>query len=147
MELPMRLVILKRVYSRYLQLRQLDMDANVASTNRLPCLYFCLLRLNVLAIFSTMHRLKKFLQAYLKIYSQGYTPTPFNVTYHNSLQESCAQGSCKRVKQLMDTWTLQMGYPVLTVTKKSGNTYTVSQERFLYDRNANLTSKYKSPFK
>ena len=32
----MRLVALKRVYSRYVQLRQLYMDANVASTNRLP---------------------------------------------------------------------------------------------------------------
>ena len=47
----------------------------------------------------------------------------------------------------MDTWTLQMGYPVLTFTKKSGNTYTVSQERFLYDRNTNVTTKYTSPFK
>ena len=63
------------------------------------------------------------------------------------LKESCVQGSCKSVKQMMDTWTLQMGYPVLNITKKSGNKYTVSQERFLYDRKANVTSKYKSPFK
>lgn len=62
-------------------------------------------------------------------------------------EESCVQpGGCKSVKQMMDTWTLQMGYPVLTFTKKSGNTYTVSQERFLYDRNANVTTKYTSPF-
>ena len=145
----MRLVVLKRVYSRNLHLRQLYMDTNVVSTNLLPQVsLFLLVQVKCFGDFSTMHRLKKFLQVYLKIYSQGYTPTPFNATYHNSsVQESCAQGSCKRVKQLMDTWTLQMGYPVLTVTKKSGNTYTVSQERFLYDRNANLTSKYTSPFK
>ena len=61
-------------------------------------------------------------------------------------QESCAQKNCKSVKQLMDTWTLQMNYPVLHITKKDGNKYTVSQERFLYDRKANVTSKYKSPF-
>ena len=47
----------------------------------------------------------------------------------------------------MDTWTLQMGYPVLTFTEKNGSVYTVSQERFLYDRNANVTSKHNSPFK
>ena len=48
---------------------------------------------------------------------------------------------------MMDTWTLQMGYPVLKITKKGGNKYTVSQERFLYDRTANVTSKFKSQFK
>ena len=47
----------------------------------------------------------------------------------------------------MDTWTLQMGYPVLTFTEKNGSAYTMSQERFLYDRNANVTSKDNSPFK
>lgn len=47
----------------------------------------------------------------------------------------------------MDTWTLQMGYPVFTFTEKNGSAYTVSQERFLYDRNANVTSKDNSPFK
>lgn len=69
--------------SRYLQLRQLDMDANVASTNRLPCVsLFLLVHVKCFGDFSTMHRLKKFFYVYLKIYSQGYTPTPFNVTYH-----------------------------------------------------------------
>ena len=47
----------------------------------------------------------------------------------------------------MDTWTLQMGYPVLTFTEENGSAYAVSQERFLYDRNANVTSKDNSPFK
>ncbi|XP_068202064.1 aminopeptidase N-like [Palaemon carinicauda] len=34
------------------------------------------------------------------------------------------------VKEIMDTWTLQMGYPVVTVTRKD-NTFTLSQSRFL----------------
>ncbi|XP_066970347.1 aminopeptidase N-like [Macrobrachium rosenbergii] len=34
------------------------------------------------------------------------------------------------VKDIMDTWTLQMGYPVLTVTR-SGTSFTISQSRFL----------------
>ena len=32
----------------------------------------------------------------------------------------------------MNTWTRQKGYPVLMLTK-NGNTYTVTQERFLTD--------------
>lgn len=63
------------------------------------------------------------------------------------LKESCTQGSCKRVKQMMDTWTLQMGYPVLNIKNKGNNKYEVFQERFLYDRDANVTTKYKSEFK
>ena len=73
------------MFSRYLQLRQLDMDANVTATNRLPCVsLFLLVQVKCFGDFSTMHRLKKFLYVYLKIYSQGYTPAPFNATYHNS---------------------------------------------------------------
>lgn len=48
---------------------------------------------------------------------------------------------------MMDTWTLQMGYPVLKITNKGNNKYEVLQERFLYDRDANVTTKYKSKFK
>ena len=62
-------------------------------------------------------------------------------------KESCVQGSCKRVKQMMDTWTLQMGYPVLSIKEKGNGKFEVSQERFLYDRDANVTSKYKSDYK
>ncbi|KAJ7382214.1 hypothetical protein OS493_036247 [Desmophyllum pertusum] len=47
---------------------------------------------------------------------------------------------------MMDTWTLQMGYPVLNITDSGNGKFKVSQERFLYDRNANVTSKYKSKF-
>ncbi len=48
---------------------------------------------------------------------------------------------------MMDTWTLQMGYPVLNIKDKGNGKFEVSQERFLYDRDANVTSKYKSDFK
>ena len=50
------------------------------------------------------------------------------------------------VKHMMDTWTLQMGYPVVEVRRSSGDQYLVSQERFLYYTDANTTSKYQSPF-
>lgn len=35
----------------------------------------------------------------------------------------------------MDTWTKQMGYPLLTVTKV-GSEYKITQSRFLLDPNA-----------
>ncbi len=43
----------------------------------------------------------------------------------------------------MSTWTVQKGYPVLNLVK-SGNNYTVSQERFLTDASAVETEP--SPF-
>ena len=47
------------------------------------------------------------------------------------------------VKSLMDTWTLQMGYPVVTLKKEKGKCI-ASQKRFLTATNAK--SKKDSPF-
>ena len=44
------------------------------------------------------------------------------------------------VRDIMDTWTRQMGYPLLTVQQIDNVTYRVTQERFLVDRN-NLTAE------
>lgn len=48
----------------------------------------------------------------------------------------------------MDTWTLQMNYPVITIKKpQPGKAQAqVIQERFLYDPDTNFTSKHTSPF-
>jgi len=53
------------------------------------------------------------------------------------------------IKQIMDTWTLQEGYPVLIVTRYyNNNTLTLKQKRFLLDPNSlNQTSNYINPFK
>ena len=40
-----------------------------------------------------------------------------------------------------------MGYPVVDMRHDSGDKYLISQERFLYYTDANITSKYKSPYK
>lgn len=37
---------------------------------------------------------------------------------------------------IMDTWTRQMGYPVLTVTRTSPTTFNIIQKRFLQDPDA-----------
>jgi len=47
------------------------------------------------------------------------------------------------VKQVMDTWTLQMGYPVVSVMRsQDGSSATVSQERFLLVKNENSTDDH-----
>ncbi|KAK0040787.1 thyrotropin-releasing hormone-degrading ectoenzyme, partial [Biomphalaria pfeifferi] len=52
------------------------------------------------------------------------------------------------VKEVMDTWILQMNHPLVTVTRdcNSENSLVVRQERFLLNRNAPETGKYTSPF-
>lgn len=48
-------------------------------------------------------------------------------------------GTTLDVAQMMDTFTIQMGYPILSVTL-TGNTYTLTQKRFLKDPNATYDS-------
>ncbi|KAJ7393976.1 hypothetical protein OS493_003647 [Desmophyllum pertusum] len=49
------------------------------------------------------------------------------------------------VKTIMDTWTLQMGFPVVTIKRTGGSgKATATQKHFLLDPNANVTVK--SPF-
>lgn len=52
------------------------------------------------------------------------------------------------VKTIMDTWTLQEGYPLLTVTRNSTNgSISLSQKRYLLDPyELNQTSIYVNPF-
>lgn len=59
-------------------------------------------------------------------------------------QEVKTQSSLN-VKEMMDTWTLQMGYPVITV-RREGRQITASQERFLYNPRTNLSDEFPSPF-
>ncbi|XP_064088444.1 aminopeptidase N-like isoform X2 [Macrobrachium nipponense] len=47
------------------------------------------------------------------------------------------------VKKVMDTWTLQMGYPVIKVERSpSGTSASVTQERFLLVKNENSTDTH-----
>lgn len=51
------------------------------------------------------------------------------------------------IKSFMDTWTRQMGYPVLQVKiDKEKNQMNITQERFLSDPNA-VYDKNSSPYK
>ncbi|KAK3517238.1 hypothetical protein QTP70_001391 [Hemibagrus guttatus] len=50
------------------------------------------------------------------------------------------EGKDVDIKELMDGWTLQMGYPVVTISTNESpeNTVTISQEHFLYDTDAKI---------
>ncbi|XP_034169259.2 thyrotropin-releasing hormone-degrading ectoenzyme isoform X1 [Pangasianodon hypophthalmus] len=50
------------------------------------------------------------------------------------------EGKDISIKEVMDGWTLQMGYPVVTISKHESleNTVTISQEHFLYDTDAKI---------
>jgi len=44
------------------------------------------------------------------------------------------------IKEMMDTWTLKMGYPVITVNRNyRSQTVSLTQERFLLQRRSNIT--------
>ncbi|XP_030046715.1 glutamyl aminopeptidase isoform X2 [Microcaecilia unicolor] len=65
-------------------------------------------------------------QTYLKVFE-------FRNARTDDFWESMRMVSDKPVKDVMDTWTRQMGYPVLNVESK----FKVTQKRFLLDPNAN----------
>ncbi|KAG7320565.1 hypothetical protein KOW79_016418 [Hemibagrus wyckioides] len=50
------------------------------------------------------------------------------------------EGKDMDIKELMDGWTLQMGYPVVTISTNESpeNTVTIGQEHFLYDTDAKI---------
>ena len=49
------------------------------------------------------------------------------------------------VAGLMDTWTKQMGYPVITLTR-NGNHVTARQDRFLLYSKSTIKEEFKSPY-
>ena len=50
------------------------------------------------------------------------------------------------IEKIMDSWTRQMGYPFLTLTKTQDGEYQVTQERFLTDRTNPAVSEQSSPY-
>jgi len=49
------------------------------------------------------------------------------------------------IEEVMDTWTLQMGYPVVTVSL-TGDQVSATQERFLFNSHSNFTEEFISPY-
>uniref|UniRef100_A0A0L8GQ56 Uncharacterized protein n=1 Tax=Octopus bimaculoides TaxID=37653 RepID=A0A0L8GQ56_OCTBM len=67
-----------------------------------------------------------------------------NIILEISSEQSKKDGRPLKIKAIMDTWTLQMNYPLVTIRRTGENQLTVTQERFLV--NPNSTQKYNSTF-
>lgn len=59
-------------------------------------------------------------------------------------QQSKSDGRDLDVKMIMDTWVLQMNYPVVMVKRTGENQLTVTQERFVIDTDS--SKKFNSTF-
>ncbi|NXS95125.1 AMPN Aminopeptidase, partial [Jacana jacana] len=89
--------------------------------------------LRMLSDFLTEDIFKEGLQSYLHAFSYG------NTVYQDlwsHLQQAVAKNNTslpKSISDIMDTWILQMGFPVVTVDTTTG---TISQKHFLLDPNS-----------
>lgn len=56
------------------------------------------------------------------------------------VQAMQSEGNDINIKEVMDGWTLQMGYPVVTISKNESldNMVTINQEHFIYDSEAKI---------
>lgn len=87
------------------------------------------------------------LTSYLKkyTYSNAATKDLWN-SFSGAVQGSSSGAQLTSdVAGLMDTWTKQMGYPVVTL-KRSGNRVTVTQDRFLLYPESEIKEEFKSPY-
>ncbi|KAL8563888.1 hypothetical protein ACOMHN_049544 [Nucella lapillus] len=84
---------------------------------------------------------KNGLHNYLTKYSYGNARSD---DLWKSLQDASNMSRSLTVKDVMDSWILQMGYPVVTVRRRSGSPHLLlTQERFLL---SNSSQTDKSPF-
>ncbi|NWH69007.1 AMPN Aminopeptidase, partial [Geococcyx californianus] len=89
--------------------------------------------LRMLSDFLTDHVFKEGLQSYLHTFAYGNT-IYMDLWLH--LQEAVVKNSISlpdSISSIMDRWTLQMGFPVVTVDTLSG---TIKQNHFLLDPNS-----------
>ncbi|XP_052787465.1 aminopeptidase N-like isoform X1 [Mya arenaria] len=76
----------------------------------------------------------------------------FGAAFHDDLwfalgNQSIADGNAiQNVKEVMDTWTLQMNYPTVHVKHMQKGQVTLTQSRYLQDPDAKDPGKYTSPF-
>ena len=66
---------------------------------------------------------------------------------YDVFQQAKADNKTANVAAIMDTWILQMGYPVVTVTRNlDAGTAQVTQARFLLDPGQKPSTIYTSPY-
>ena len=57
------------------------------------------------------------------------------------LQQLTSEGIPLDIEKIMNTWTLQMGYPVVTISR-NGNVAKVTQNYFRLDPSKEMSTKY-----
>lgn len=62
-------------------------------------------------------------------------------------QQARQDGQQINVAAIMDTWTLQMGFPVIRLTVSANGKVTATQKRFLINPAAKDPGRFQSPFK
>ncbi|XP_033725116.1 aminopeptidase N-like isoform X1 [Pecten maximus] len=76
----------------------------------------------------------------------------YGAAFHDDLWFALGNQSIKEnkprsdVKEIMDTWTLQMNFPLVTVTKNGATGLKATQKRYLRDYNAVDPGTYPSPY-
>lgn len=81
---------------------------------------------SLLRTFLGEKNFQKGIQSYLKKYS-------YKNANQDELWEELGKVSSKDVKSVMDTWTLQQGYPLITVQRLNKTSVSVRQEKFSLD--------------
>ncbi|XP_052261394.1 aminopeptidase N-like isoform X2 [Dreissena polymorpha] len=70
----------------------------------------------------------------------------YGAAFHDDLWYALGNRSDFNVKEVMDTWTLQMNYPTVMVSHSQTGQITLTQSRYLQDPKATDPGKYVSPF-
>jgi aminopeptidase N len=75
-------------------------------------------------------------------YKNARTSDLWEALTHQALSEKKTNIN---VANIMDTWTSQMGYPVVNV-HRNGNKIMAEQERFLFNPRSTIEEEFKSPY-
>ncbi|KAK3575959.1 hypothetical protein CHS0354_019277 [Potamilus streckersoni] len=84
--------------------------------------------------------LKRYLQTY------QYDNVDHDDLWYIMGNQSCDENKCLDVKTVMDTWVLQMNYPVVKISKTENGMLKLTQTRFIQNENATEPGKHPSPF-
>uniref|UniRef100_S4RVP5 Peptidase M1 membrane alanine aminopeptidase domain-containing protein n=1 Tax=Petromyzon marinus TaxID=7757 RepID=S4RVP5_PETMA len=95
--------------------------------------------IRMLANFMGKASFKKGLQDYLKTYMFGNAGRDDLWNTLSKETRCCNNGDTHNIREVMDIWTLQMGYPVVTINRDAGPDckLRISQEHFLYSADVN----------
>lgn len=82
---------------------------------------------------------------YIYLRDNQYTGATVDDYWEAFTKATEEHGDRKDIKAIMDTWTHQMGFPVITISRKNGNDskVVIQQEHFLIDPNSNVTRESK----